>query len=671
MRFLYPLFRLLRRLAPVALWAALGCTSLPAQTPPRRQSPAGAVAQVSAPSLLRQAGRLQGILLPIFGPMPQARSHRLGFPRRWYIDLTPAIKDRGRVEFPGGGWFKDIRLAQFQNQPGRQVVRLVLDLPPNGPRPRLLIRQHGFLILPGAVPARKASALRKVRRIASRPPATATPRSSHRVRRIASTARTAAPTTARPSPAVAKTSPKAAAAMPPPPPAPTPATQAVHIPPSLLHPGPLSQASPETPPQYTGERITLRLKNASLKDFFRIIHEVSGLNVIVDSDVNGTVTMMMNDVPWDQAFDLVVQNNGLGYSLEGNVLRISKLSTLINEQKQRRAWAQAEAARSPLDLRMVRLSYISASAVSKTLDHPYILGQRGQLIPNNVSNLAGSLSGGSGGSAGSVEPSTLLVLASKQRMPKILALIKQLDQRRPQIEIEARVVATTRTYARELGVQLAFLTSNAATVAAGDPLVGLSPVGSGIPLNTNLGANAPNSGISIINASKSYELDAILTAAESHGQGRVLSSPRVVTQDNEPAMVQQGVRIPLQTTINNTISVQLFNVTLRLMVTPRVTPDGHIYLTVNVRNESIDAGIPRIQGMPAIDTQSANTRVLVQNGGTAVIGGVIIRNHQNSVFQVPVLGDVPVVGNLFKHTSITSSDQELLFFITPKIVKTT
>ena len=637
--------------------------SAPSHPQPRRQAAGrrggNREAQIAAPSLVRHGGNWS-ILLPVLGPMPRVTSHRLISPRRWYVDLQPAIKATRRVEWRGQGWFKDMRLGQFTNQPGSRVVRLVIDLPASGAVPRLAIQPHGLIIRSGGALASVQPRRARIRLAALRHPML--PARRRRLAR-ASALRSAAPAPglAPPLPAPA---PAIAPGVPYPHPAPRPllpAPQAPQIPASLLHPSPLSRANPNTPPQYTGERITLRLKNASLKDFFRIIHEVSGLNVIVDSDVQGTVTMMMRDVPWDQAFALVIHDNSLGYRLEGNVLRISKLSTLISEQKQRQLWRDAVAERSPLELHLVRLSYISANAVAKTLSHRYILGKRGRLIPNTVSSAVGTAATG--------QPSTLLVLAAKRRMPNILALIAQLDQRRPQIQIEARVVSTTRSYARELGVQLAMLIHNASTLAGGVPGLGPSPVGAGLPLNTNLGATAPSSGISIVNASQAYEVDAILTATESKGLGHVLSAPRIVTQDNQPAMVEQGVRIPLQTTINNTISVQMFNATLRLMVTPRMTPDGHIFLTVNVRNESIDAGIPRIQGMPAIDTQAANTQVLVDNGGTAVIGGVIIRNKQNSVFQVPVLGDVPVVGNLFKHTSITTSDQELLFFITPRLVK--
>jgi len=185
---------------------------------------------------------------------------------------------------------------------------------------------------------------------------------------------------------------------------------------------------------------------------------------------------------------------------------------------------------------------------------------------------------------------------------------------------------------------------------------------------TNLPVGAATSGLGFISATNSYRIDALLSAAEQKGLGHVLSRPKVITQNNAQAIVQQGVKIPVQTTINNTISVQFFNVTLKLSVTPQITADNTVFLQVDIENDQIDPGIPRIQGIPAIDTQSTTTNVLVQNGATVVVGGVMINNSQNNVQQVPLLGSLPVVGNLFKHTSIQNNSQELLFFLTPRIL---
>lgn len=155
---------------------------------------------------------------------------------------------------------------------------------------------------------------------------------------------------------------------------------------------------------------------------------------------------------------------------------------------------------------------------------------------------------------------------------------------------------------------------------------------------------------------------------ESRGLGKILSEPKGVTQNNEKLTVKQGQQIPIQTTVNNTISVQYVDAVLKLEVTPQITAEGTVYLDITVENTQIDSGIPLIQGTPALDTQSTQTKVLINDGGTIVIGGVVITNQTTSVDQVPLLGSVPLIGNLFKHTTVNVSTQELLFFVTPRIL---
>ncbi len=416
------------------------------------------------------------------------------------------------------------------------------------------------------------------------------------------------------------------------------------------------------PTVYTGERITLNLKHASLTDFFRLINQISGLNVIVDPSVHGTVTMVLQDVPWDQALDLVLRNYSLGRKLEGNVLYIASDQTMEAQDKQRRALRTSAENAEPYVTKLEKLSYANAESVAKTLlsNHFILHGHEGVAVYKSQN--------------------AILLHVHPSSLAAINALIARVDQRVPQVQIRAKVVSASRQFVRELGVQLGFGAGNAANEVGGVNSVGVGQTAlnlanpkyatnSGLlPLNVNLGATAPTSGLGFINASSSFRLDAILTAAEQRGLGHVLSQPEVITQDNAKAEVQQGVRIPVQTTINNTISVQFFNVTLDLQVTPQVTADHHVFLTVKVENDAIDNGIPPVNGIPAIDTQSATTEVLVANGATVVIGGVMINNNQNTIFQVPFLGSLPVIGNLFKHTVINNQSQELLFFITPTII---
>jgi type IV pilus assembly protein PilQ len=178
----------------------------------------------------------------------------------------------------------------------------------------------------------------------------------------------------------------------------------------------------------------------------------------------------------------------------------------------------------------------------------------------------------------------------------------------------------------------------------------------------------PTSGFGFSQRSPNFAVDFFITASEAKGVGKLLSKPRVVTQNNEKATIKQGTKIPIQTTINNTISVQFIDAVLKLEVTPQITAEGTVFMDVLVENTQIDNGIPRVQGIPALDTQSAETKVLVPDGGTVVIGGIIINSQRVDITEVPIVGSLPLIGNLFKRTNITIQSQELLFFLTPRII---
>jgi type IV pilus assembly protein PilQ len=423
--------------------------------------------------------------------------------------------------------------------------------------------------------------------------------------------------------------------------------------------------------KYSGEPISVNLKDVDLRDFFRLIHEISGLNVVVDPAVKGNLTIVLDDVPWDQALDIVLKNNDLDKQLDGNVLRVATKDTLKKEAEQSRdlAKAQAEAADVVTTTRV--LSYAKAADMVATLKK--FLSSRGDVLADSRSN-------------------TLIIRDIPSVLPVLDNLIRQLDRKSQQVEIEARVVAANRTFSREIGTQLAFAaaSNNGRNIFGGTGGVGTSPVirnfpplpappivvGTGgpgatsgsLPLSTNLGVGAPTSGISYSFSAANFALDVIITAAEDRGVGKLLSKPKVITQNNQKATVKQGTKIPVQTIVNNTVSVQFVDAVLQLEVTPQITADGTVFMDVTVTNDQIDQAIPRVQGIPAIDTQSAETKVLINDGGTVVIGGIIVTNQQTDVKQVPVLGSLPALGNLFKHTTVSSQAQELLFFLTPRIM---
>jgi type IV pilus assembly protein PilQ len=338
--------------------------------------------------------------------------------------------------------------------------------------------------------------------------------------------------------------------------------------------------------------------------------------------------------------------------------------------------AQSEAVEPVTATRV--LSYTKASAMMLTLKK--WLSPRGEIVADERTN-------------------TLIIRDIPSVLPDVDNLIHQLDRKSQQVEIEARVVSASRSFARDIGNQFAFSTTavNGKNVFGGLSAVGTSPVfrpflpgvstspalifgtppvasatptpvNVAQPLSTNLAATTPTSGLTYLFTSPNFALDYMISAAESKGIGKLLSKPKIYTQNNEKGVVQQGNKIPIQTTINNTISVQFVDAVLKLEVTPQITADGTIFMNVLVENTQIDNGIPRVQGVPALDTQSVQTSVLVNDGGTVMIGGVNVTSQRTDINQVPIVGSLPVIGNLFKRTSVSVTSQELYFFLTPRVI---
>jgi type IV pilus assembly protein PilQ len=423
--------------------------------------------------------------------------------------------------------------------------------------------------------------------------------------------------------------------------------------------------------KYTGEPISVNLKDVDLKDFFRLIHEISGLNVVLDPMVHGSLTIVLDDVPWDQALDIVLKNNDLSRQLDGNVLRIATVDTLKKEAEGRRAQIDAEA----LAVDKVSITRFLSYAHAKDVLLPVkkFLSQRGDVVADDRTN-------------------SLIVSDIPGVLPQIDRIIQQMDRKTQEVEIEARVVAATRSFARDIGTQLGFGWGNGPSAVGGVQNVGTTPtsIGSGlvpnplyiispggtagtqIPLFSNLGATGPTSGLQFVNATNNMRIDLILTMAESRGLLKVLSRPRIVTQNNIQAVVKQGVKIPIVTAaqLGGPPTSTYVDAFLRLTVTPQITSEGTIFLNVDVENTLPDFGHTNASGNPALITQQATTQVLVTDGGTVVIGGVIQTQNSLAVSQVPLLGDIPYLGNLFKHRSVQTSNQELIFFITPRIIQT-
>jgi type IV pilus assembly protein PilQ len=421
-------------------------------------------------------------------------------------------------------------------------------------------------------------------------------------------------------------------------------------------------------PRYTGEPISLNLKDADLKDFFRLIHEISGLNVVLDPNVKGTITIVLDDVPWDQALDIVLKNNNLERELDGNVLRIAMVETLRKEAEGRRAQIDARDLAVNKVIITRYLSYAHATDLMPIIKK--FLSSRGDVVADPRTN-------------------ALIIEDIPSRLIGVEQRIRELDLKSPEVEIEARVVSATRNFARDIGTQLGFGWGNSSTTLGAPNTLGSSPLSGGnsfnphnsgpfsflpgapIPLFSNLGVTGATSGIGISTQSSSYRLDFALTLAESRGLLKILSRPRVVTQNNVKAEVKQGVRLPIvtQAQLSGPPTVTYVEAVLRLTVTPQITVENTIFLNIELQNDTPDFS-RQVQNNPTILTQYETTQVLVTDGGTVVIGGVIQTTNSVNVLQVPLLGNIPVFGNLFKRRTVSTSTQELIFFITPKIIQT-
>ena len=434
---------------------------------------------------------------------------------------------------------------------------------------------------------------------------------------------------------------------------------------------------------YTGHPISLDFKDGDLQDIFRLFADISGLNVVVNPGVSGKVTLKLTEVPWDQALDLILKTNGLGYTLEDNVIRIAKLSDLQKEEQERRKLAEEKALAGDLLVQNFRLSYAKAKDLEPTVKK-VALSPRGQIITDDRTN-------------------TMIITDLAVNLEKTRGLIADLDRATPQVEIEARIVVTSRTFLQQYGIQWGFL--NQQTAAFGNTtslafpnsiVLNGAPTGNGtggLPANqngslsseggigpatrgyaVNLPASAFNSaiGISLGNILGNFSIDAALTALENSGRSRTLSTPKVTTQNNQPAEIKQGVQIPIQTIANNTVTVIFKDAVLTLKVTPQITEAGTVILTLEVENNSPDFSRQIGTGataVPPINTQSAKTIVLVRDGATAVIGGIYQSTEENARNQTPWLGNLPILGYLFRNRTLRTANQELMIFVTPRIIK--
>jgi type IV pilus assembly protein PilQ len=404
---------------------------------------------------------------------------------------------------------------------------------------------------------------------------------------------------------------------------------------------------------YFGEPIDLKVTNADVTDVLRTFAQISGLNVIVQPGVQGVVTAELENVPWDQALEEVLKINNLDYELDGNVMRIAPTETLRKEAQERQQLAAAKALSIPLRTVYQRLSYANADQVARLLrtGTSGLLTQRGSVVVDRRTN-------------------ALIIKELPSNMDAVLSVVDLLDSPEPQVMIEARIVETTKRFSRELGVSWA---ANAVADAAHGNTTGLifpaqGSAGGGVNLLGN--GNNGTLRLKLGNILNTFNLDVALQAAESEGLITILSAPKVATLNNQRATIQSGLQIPVQTIINDAFAVQFINATLRLDVIPQVTAEGTVLMDINISKREVQlAFVVAGNSNAPISTKDASTRLVVRDGGTAVIGGIYKVTGQNGEDRVPGLSNIPIIGHLFKHKTRDEENDELLIFITPRVIK--
>lgn len=399
---------------------------------------------------------------------------------------------------------------------------------------------------------------------------------------------------------------------------------------------------------FTGEPIDITFTNADLIDVLRLFSEITGLNIAIDPEVRGTVTVRFEGVPWDQALDLILRQNDLTYTYSGNVMRIGTINRLTAEAVRTRELAEEERNNVPLRTVIKYLSYARAPDVQSILSA--LSTPRGTIIVDARTN-------------------QLIISEVPDVLQTMFDLIETIDVATPQVMIEARIVETTKNFARQLGITWGFNGTLDPALGTGTGLTFPNRVDvTGGPFD--FGAGNPVLDLSFMDVLGTFDLDVLLTAAESEGLVKVVSAPKVTTQDNQAAEIQSGVQIPVQTRVNFTTTVTYIDATLRLSVTPQVTAVGTVIMDIQVQKTEPALGLTVVGGTNSpLITRRAQTKLMVRDGGTTVIGGIYQATDNNAQSRVPFLHQIPVLGNLFKNNDISSRHDELLIFITPRIVR--
>jgi type IV pilus assembly protein PilQ len=581
-------------------------------------------------------------------------------PLRLVVDVYDAVYEEPASELPIDRYgLKRVRVAQFKLNDPHSITRMVFDL--NEPKYYSLNSDPAGIAV-SFFKDQNPSLTAAVQPVTPKP-FPPPPAPSMAVPKVEEPVKTEAPVSAPAMPAKAKNGKngngKTAQESPPPAPEDMPLGQEQE---QRFEPKTIAER--ET--KYTGEIITLKFKDADLRDVILYLGDFAKLNVVFDPEVRGVVTCNLEDIPWDQALDILLRNNKLGKVLEGNVLRIAPVSVLTREDEEQRKLRESKELAGPLIVKTITLSYSKARDVMALLASKK--SERGEITIDERTN-------------------TLIISDVRENLDLLEKLITVLDTPTPQVSIEARIVEATSTFIRNLGIQWGWkgiadpFYGNQTSMqfpnkifADGSQIPqGIVTKGTGGPLGgygINLPAPAFNTavGFSFANILDTFRLDVYLTALETAGEGRIISSPKVTTQNNQQAEIVQGRQIPVQTVANFTVTTRYVNAALELRATPQITAEGTIIMTIEIQNNAADFA-NLVNGIPPITTQSAKTTVMIPDGGTTVIGGIYRTEDSITRDRVPFLHTIPILGNLFKSFARTKQNRELLIFLTPRIIK--
>ena len=405
--------------------------------------------------------------------------------------------------------------------------------------------------------------------------------------------------------------------------------------------------------EYYGEPIDMSLRNADLVETLRSFATISSLNFVIQPGVGGRVTVELKGVPWDQAMEQILKINNLGIDIDGTIVRIAPVSQLRAEAEEQRRLRQLQQSAVPLSTVLKSLSYAVAGQVAALLRNRTgsILSSRGTVQVDSRTN-------------------TLIIRELPGTIDTVLAVIDNLDSPEPQVMIEARIIEATKSFSRSLGIEWGFnaAANNALGNTTGLQFPNNGTIDGGIGLLTG-GANGFLN-LSLGNILNTFNLDVALIAAESEGLVNLVSAPRITTLNNTSASIQSGIQLPIQTVSNRTVSVQYVNATLQLNVTPQVTAEGTVMMDVNVTKATPAPGLAIVGSTNSpISTRSAQTKVIVRDGGTAVIGGIYEVSANRTQDRLPGLANIPILGHLFKNRNRSDTNDELMIFITPRIIQ--